>query len=139
MEDVHNKLIAELDILIDTDQAERAALITVLAFYKDRIFIEGKDANGRITRSYTKKYLKIRAKNNRGSGDKKVFSLTRQLENDLTLLADSLSFGCNNPHNYDKTQWLQAMEGVEIFDNLTSEELDLLITVFDFEIKKRLK
>ncbi len=130
MDDVHRQIIAELDVLIDTDQAERAALITILAFYKDRIFTEGKDANGRITRSYSKKYLKIRAKNNRGNNDKKVFSLTRQLENDLTLLADSLSFGCNNPHNYDKTQWLQAMEGVEIFDNLTSEELDLLIDIF---------
>ena len=139
MEDVHKNIIAELDNLIDTDQAERAALITVLAFYKDRIFVEGKDANGRLTKTYTKKYIKVRAINNRGSNPKKIFSLTRQLENDLTLLAGSLSFGCNNPHNYDKTQWLQAMEGTEIFDNLTSEELDLLIKVFDFEVKKRLK
>lgn len=65
---------------------------------------------------------------NRTSDTKVVISLTRQLENDYTVVATPLGYGVgfNNKHNFDKANWVENTYERKIFDH-TQEELDAAI------------
>jgi hypothetical protein len=67
-----------------------------------------------------------RPKYNRTADTKVIGSLTRQMENDLSVVAAGRGYGIGylNPYNYDKSQWLEMTYKKDIWE-LTKEELEL--------------
>lgn len=71
------------------DKAQRAACFALAGDIRQRIHVDGKDANGSPIGSYSDSYMKIRKLNNRlEPQDKKVLSLTRQLESGFTVVVN---------------------------------------------------
>lgn len=64
---------------------------------------------------------------NRSSDTKVIISLTRQLENDWSVIATTKGYGVGflNPHNMDKARWTEATYKKEIFSLSPSEEKKL--------------
>lgn len=85
-----------------------------------------KDA-GTITRGKNKG--QPRPKYNRTSDNKVVLSLTRQMENDLTVMptVNGYGIGYKNDFNFDKSQWAEQKYKREIF-SLTKEEEQQVLT-----------
>lgn len=71
-----------------------------------------------------------RPKYNRTAETKVIASLTRQMENDLSVIAAGKGYGIGytNPHNYDKSQWVEQTYKKDIWE-LTKEERELAIKV----------
>lgn len=71
-----------------------------------------------------------RPKYNRTADTKVIASLTRQMENDLTVMAAGRGYGIGytNAHNYDKSQWVEQTYKKDIWE-LTAGENELAQTV----------
>lgn len=66
-----------------------------------------------------------RPKHNRSSDTKVIISLTRQLENDWSVIATNKGYGIGflNSHNFDKAKWTEATYKKKIFP-LSPKELN---------------
>lgn len=66
-----------------------------------------------------------RPKYNRSADTKVIVSLTRQLENNWSVLETQKGYGIGftNPFNADKLRWVEEMKD-RIISNLTTEEID---------------
>ncbi len=64
---------------------------------------------------------------NRTSDTKVILSLTRQMEQDLSIIdtPDGYGIGYLNPHNFDKALWCEATYGKKILTQLTEGEREL--------------
>jgi hypothetical protein len=73
---------------------------------------------------------KARPNYHRSADDKVILSLTRQMENDLSVMPAGSGYGIgyNNPFNYQKSQWNEETYKKDIWE-LTQEERDLAIRV----------
>ncbi len=73
---------------------------------------------------------KARPKHNRSSDTKVVASLTRQMENDFSVIEtpDGYGLGYNNDLNAQKSQWVEETYDKPIF-SLTNKELDVATDV----------
>ena len=73
-----------------------------------------------------------RPRYNRTSDTKVVGSLTREMENDMKVIAenDDVYIGFSNEHNYDKSQWLEETYKKDIWD-LTESENDAIDELVD--------
>lgn len=73
---------------------------------------------------------KLRPNYHRSADPKVVASLTRQMENDLSVLPVGKGYGIgyNNPHNYEKSQWVEETYKKDIWE-LTKEERELAVKV----------
>lgn len=67
---------------------------------------------------------KKRPNYNRSSDPKVIISLTRQLENDYAIVPTPKGYaiGFKNPHNFDKSQWVQLTYKKRIFDLTKGEQ-----------------
>lgn len=67
---------------------------------------------------------KARVNYNRSNDTKVIISLTRQLENDWSVIATGKGYGVGflNPHNLDKARWTEATYDKNIFSLSRSEE-----------------
>lgn len=87
------------------------AASSVLALVAHRIHTEGEKANGSKIGSYSNSYMKVRqsGKYNRNADRTMIFSLTRQMENDFTVVEENggVGLGFKNAHNADKARWLE--------------------------------
>lgn len=70
---------------------------------------------------------KPRVNYNRSSDTKVIISLTRQLENDWSVIATAKGYGVGflNPHNMDKVGWVEATYKKKIFALSPSEQTKL--------------
>lgn len=107
----------------DKEYLLRPICFDVIDLITKRIHIDGKNSAGSNIGSYSSSYLKVRQKFNRKEGDKVVVSLTRQLENDYSVIATQNGYGVgfNNIINKKKVDWVEEKKG-KIF-GLTSDEL----------------
>ena len=102
----------------------RAVSLSMLPIVHDRIHIEGKAADGAGIGTYSKTYLKYtRPKNNRSNDPKVILSLTRQMENDFSVVATSGKYGLGfkNDLNFDKATWAEQTYGKKIYALTNSE------------------
>lgn len=99
------------DMLMQVALAQRAMMA-------ERVHVEGLDSFGRPIGTYTPSYMEVRTgkrpasdgrRYNRGADTKVILSLSRQMENDLSVtpLSDGYGIGYKNNFNYQKSQWLQ--------------------------------
>lgn len=124
--DVTGKLEEQLKQIMSTNYLLRPVAIETIPNMTQRIHQEGKASDGSAIGTYSNPYLKQRVKNYKRSADTKVIvSLTRQLENNWSVLETTNGYGIGftNPHNADKLRWVEEMKGKAI-GALTTGELD---------------
>lgn len=103
----------------------------ILALVSQRIHVDGKRANGSAVGQYANSYLRIREKNNRGADRKIILSLTRQMENDFTVVEvnGNVGLGFNNQTNFEKATFMEARFPGTYF--ISAEEEQVFIDVID--------
>lgn len=105
-----------------------------------RIHIDGVASDGGAIGTYSNPYLKLRqAKYNRSADRKVIVSLTRQLENNWSVIATPRGYGIGflNPFNYQKARWVEAQKGKEIF-SLSQSETDYAISFINEKTREAL-
>jgi hypothetical protein len=121
-----SKAIADkLKVLRDKEYLLRPVSFGLIDKMTRRIHEEGKASDGALIGDYSKDYLKRRQKPpyNRKSDRKIIVSLTRQLENDWSVIATDKGYGIGfkNPFNLKKARWVEQGKQREIF-SLSKEE-----------------
>jgi hypothetical protein len=121
--EVNTRISAKLDKLRDKEYVLRPLCFDLLELMKKRIHEDGLNAAGTPIGTYSKNYLLQRQRKYQRSSDPKVVvSLTRQLENDWSVIATSKGYGIGfkNKFNLQKARWVEAQKGA-IF-SMTAEE-----------------
>jgi len=121
-----SKAIAErLKILKDPEYLLRPVALGLIDKMTYRIHNEGKASDGGEIGTYSNSYLKQRQRKpyNRTGDTKIIVSLTRQLENDWSVIAIPKGYGVGfkNAFNLDKARWVEGNKGKKIF-SLTQDE-----------------
>ena len=122
--------VAEMVATIrDTDAMLRTVATTTIPLIRVRVHVDGNDSDNQPIGNYSDPYLKVRqgVKYNRTADPKVILSLTRQMENDLSVidLDSGYGIGYKNEFNYQKSQWLEEKYKKNIFQ-LSKNEIDLL-------------
>lgn len=154
----YDKLIAQINRMMQTDRIMVATLSTVLSEQKRRIFQQGRDASGGRIGNYSTKPISISRKNQSRNTGKSYFpggyreykSLigkgagfvnlrnTDQMMMDYgvhVLGKDEYGLGFNNQFNFDKSEWNEERYNKEIFAESRDEDR-LFLRVFEFEFNK---
>jgi hypothetical protein len=116
----------QLKTLMDKNYLLRPVAIETIPNMTQRIHQEGKASDGSQIGTYSNPYLKQRVNNYKRSADTKIIvSLTRQLENNWSVLETSNGYGIGftNPFNADKLRWVEEGKG-KVISELTTAELD---------------
>lgn len=122
--EVSTRIQTKLNKLKDKEYLLRPVCFDLIELMKMRIHEKGLSAGGTQIGTYSSEYLKYRqAKHQRSADTKVIVSLTRQLENDWSVIATSKGYGIGfkNPFNLQKARWVEEIKEVKIFE-LTKEE-----------------
>lgn len=137
-------VISDLNKIRQNSVTVRRALSSVLARQKQRIFVQGKAANGSKIGTYSTKKTSISRKSQARNTGKTTFPggyaeykrlvgknpgfvilrNTDQMMMDYGLEVlgiDTFGFGFTNAHNYDKSQWMEKKYKKAIFDESAGE------------------
>lgn len=103
----------------------RPVAIEVLPMITERIHQKGQASDGSEIGTYSNGYLRTREEAGRGKSTKVIVSLTRQLENNWSVLETTNGYGIGftNPFNADKLRWVAEAKG-KVIAELSSTELD---------------
>lgn len=126
---VTDLLQAKLNKLANREYLLRPVAADVIDLMTRRIHVQGLASDGSQIAEYSDGYLKFRQKKyHRDSDPKVIISLTRQLENDWSVIATQRGYaiGFLNSLNFNKSQWVQETYNKRIFD-MTSREYDFAI------------
>lgn len=125
LDQVLTNLGQSLKTIMDPNYLLRPVAIEVLPMMTERIHKEGKASDGGQIGTYSNNYLRTREKNNRGKDRMIIVSLTRQLENNWSVLETTNGYGIGftNPFNADKLRWVEEIKD-RVISNLTTEEID---------------
>lgn len=119
-------LSQQLQKLLNTDALLRTIATSMTGVVRARVHEKGLTAAGVPIGTYDKDYLEQRQKPpyNRTADPKIVFSLTRQMENDMKPIptVQGWAIGYSNQHNHDKAMWCEMRENTKILTALTKEE-----------------
>lgn len=118
--------IAEkLKVLKDPEYLLRPVAFGLIDKMTQRIHNEGKASDGAEIGQYSNSYLAQRQRSpyNRTADKKVIVSLTRQLENDWSVIATEKGYGIGfkNSFNLQKLRWVEENKGKKI-GNLTTDE-----------------
>lgn len=112
--------------IMDKNYLLRPVAIEVLPMMTERIHQDGKASDGSDIGTYSNNYLKYtRKKAGRGENKRIIVSLTRQLENNWSVLETTNGYGIGftNPFNADKLRWVEEMKNKQI-GALSTQEID---------------
>lgn len=130
--EVTDEIRAKLALLADKENIPRILAFDAIDLMTKRIHIDGEAADGGQIGTYSKRYLALREKKyNRSKDTKVIVSLTRQLENNWSVIATDKGYGVGflNPFNLQKARWVEQGKGREIFSLSRSEENYITETV----------
>lgn len=124
--EVSKEIAKKLQLLKDKEFLLRPVSLGLIDKMTQRIHIEGKGSDEAAIGNYSNQYLKLRQRKpfNRNSDAKIIVSLTRQLENDWSVIATPKGYGIGfkNPFNLQKARWVEENKGKKIFNLSPSEE-----------------
>lgn len=126
LKDVLSNLGQSFASIMDKNYLLRPVAIEVLPMITERIHKEGRASDGSQIGTYSNGYLKYaRKKAKRGPDTQVIVSLTRQLENNWSVLETTNGYGIGftNPFNADKLRWVEEIKG-KVISNLTTQEID---------------
>lgn len=118
------EITANFELLTSRDYIPRAIAFDMLDSITQRVHINGIASDGGQIGTYSTDYLALREHKYKRSSDPKVIvSLTRQLENDWSVIATDNGYGLGfkNSLNLQKAEWVEEQKGKPIWD-LTAEE-----------------
>lgn len=122
---VTQAIAEKLKVLKDPEYLLRPVAFGLIDKMTERIHNEGKASDGNEIGQYSNSYLKQRQRKpyNRTSETKIIVSLTRQLENDWSVISVDKGYGIGfkNPFNLQKLRWVEQGQGKKIGD-LTPDE-----------------
>lgn len=101
-------------------------------------YTRGKNAVYNIkSRKAVKTKASLRKAYNRSNDTKKIYSLTRQMENDFSVQATDKGngLGFNNPYNAQKAEWVQEQDKKTVY-NTTEKERKLAVEIAVGYIKR---
>lgn len=126
--------------LTDKENLPRILAFDTIDMMTKRIHIDGKAADEGQIGTYNKSYLKLREKFNRSSDTKIIVSLTRQLENNWSVIATAKGYGVGflNPFNLQKARWVEDNKGKKIF-SLSNSEINVLTEIIQDNVSNVLK
>lgn len=125
---VFQKLQGNLNILKDREYLLRPVATELIPMITERIHQKGQASDNSQIGTYSNSYLRQREKNKRGKDTKVIISLTRQLENDWSVLATERGYGIGflNSFNAKKLKWVEEIKG-KVVSRLSKEETDYAI------------
>ena len=115
--EVSDRIRAKLEKMKDKEQLLRPLCFDLVELMTKRIHERGENASGSPIGTYSNSYLKYRgkgdSKNNvapRGTDSKVIVSLTRELENDWSVIATPKGYGIGfkNSFNLEKARWVEG-------------------------------
>lgn len=120
---VFSKLQADLNKLKDREYLLRPVATEIIPMMTERIHQKGQASDNSQIGTYSNAYLRYREKNKRGKDPKVIVSLTRQLENDWSVVATERGYGIGflNSFNAQKLRWVEQAKGKK-FSVLSKEE-----------------
>jgi hypothetical protein len=122
--EVTAELAAKLKALSNPELIPRTLAFDTIDLMTRRIHEEGKATDEGQIGTYSSNYLKLRErKYNRKSDTKVIVSLTRQLENDWSVIATESGYGVGfkNSLNLQKARWVEEGKSKQIFSLSPSE------------------
>lgn len=122
--EVTAELAAKLKALSNPELIPRQLAFDTIDLMTRRIHEEGKATDEGQIGTYSSNYLKLRErKYNRKSDTKVIVSLTRQLENDWSVIATENGYGVGfkNSFNLQKARWVEEGKARQIFSLSPSE------------------
>lgn len=122
---VSGRIKQQLEQLKNKDYLLRPVAIEVIPLMTERIHQKGEASDGNQIGTYSNSYLKLRqTKYKRDSDSKVIVSLTRQLENDWSVIATQGGYGIGftNSFNLQKARWVEGNKGKTIFNLSQSEQ-----------------
>lgn len=122
---VSGRIKQQLEKLKNKDYLLRPVAIEVIPMMTERIHQKGEAADGNQIGTYSNSYLRLRqTKYKRDSSNKVIVSLTRQLENNWSVIATPSGYGIGfiNPFNLQKARWVEANKGKSIFSLSRAEQ-----------------
>lgn len=128
--EVTGNIARKLQVLKDKEYLLRPVAFGLIDKMTQRIHVDGKASDDEQIGNYSSNYLKVRQRKpyNRTADTKIIVSLTRQLENDWSVIATDKGYGIgfNNPFNLQKARWVEERKDKEIF-SLTTEEKEYAV------------
>lgn len=121
---VTSEMKKKLEQLKNKEYLLRPVAIEVIPLMTERIHQKGEASDGGQIGTYNSGYLRIRqSKYKRDASSKVIVSLTRQLENNWSVIATANGYGIGflNPFNLQKARWVEEIKDKIIF-NLTKSE-----------------
>lgn len=122
---VGGRIKQQLEKLKNKDYLLRPVAIEVIPMMTERIHQKGQASDGNQIGTYNNSYLKLRQKKyKRDASTKIIVSLTRQLENNWSVIATQNGYGIGfiNPFNLQKARWVEGKKGKIIFSLSNSEQ-----------------
>jgi hypothetical protein len=133
MSKIKESLQTKFNKVADKEYLLRPVAFDVIKLMTDRIHKKGEDSTGGQIGTYSNSYLKLRERKFNRSSDKKIIvSLTRQLENDWSVIATQRGYGIGflNPDNRKKARFVEEIKEKIIFQ-LSQPELDFALKEID--------
>lgn len=115
----------KLTALTNKEYIPRMVAFGIIDQVTQRVHERGEAADGGQIGTYSNGYLKLRErKYNRGTSSKVIVSLTRQLENDWSVIATDKGYGIGflNSFNKDKAGWVEEIKDKKIFELTANEQ-----------------
>lgn len=122
---IAGRIKQQLEKLKNKEYLLRPVAIEVIPLMTERIHQKGEASDGGQIGTYNNSYLKLRqSKYKRDASNKVIVSLTRQLENNWSIIATQNGYGIGftNPFNMQKARWVEAGKGKIIFSLTKSEQ-----------------
>lgn len=122
---VTGRIKQQLEQLKNKEYLLRPVAIEVIPLMTERIHQKGEASDGGQIGTYSSGYLKLRQKKyKRDASTKVIVSLTRQLENDWSVIATQNGYGIgfNNSFNLQKARWVEGIKDKTIFNLSKSEQ-----------------
>lgn len=134
------RLTKKINCLANKERYELIASESMVGEIRHRVHIQGLASNEQPIGTYSTSYLEYRNKNKRGKDTKVILSNTRQMENDLSVIAGTKGWaiGYKNSFNADKAEWNEKHFNKAIFKLTPTEKKQVVEIVFK-ELKKAIK
>lgn len=122
---VTGRIKQQIEQLKNKEYLLRPVAIEVIPMMTERIHQKGEASDGNQIGTYNNSYLKLRQKKyKRDASTKIIVSLTRQLENNWSVIATQNGYGIGftNPFNLQKARWVEGIKGKTIFSLSKAEQ-----------------
>jgi hypothetical protein len=122
---VTGRIKQQIEQLKNKEYLLRPVAIEVIPLMTERIHQKGEASDGGQIGTYNNSYLKLRQnKYKRDASTKVIVSLTRQLENNWSVIAtpNGYGIGFTNPFNLQKARWVEGIKDKIIFNLSKSEQ-----------------